>query len=218
MGTGDGERACFQMVPIWEPRFLYSSHSGVACHSFSRCVASSFLRALDAAWGTRRTPPPPLPQAASGGTPPPLRASPSPSLPGGFRLRNGRRFFQRGVDQLLELGQINRPADRMAVDEEERRTVHAQAVAFLAIGLYLGLEPVTVQISGEPRHIQTQLLRLGDEIITAQLVLAGKQSVVHLPELALIPSGQRGLVGQRRFLVHRQRVVLEGEPDLGRVG
>jgi hypothetical protein len=24
------------MVPIWEPRFLYSSHSGVACHTFSR--------------------------------------------------------------------------------------------------------------------------------------------------------------------------------------
>jgi len=32
MGTGERERPCFQMVPIWEPRFLYSSHSGVACH------------------------------------------------------------------------------------------------------------------------------------------------------------------------------------------
>jgi hypothetical protein len=47
MGTCDGERPCFQMVPIWEPRFLYSSHSGVACHPFSRCVASSLAADLD---------------------------------------------------------------------------------------------------------------------------------------------------------------------------
>jgi len=32
IGTCERERPCFQMVPIWEPRFLYSSHSGVACH------------------------------------------------------------------------------------------------------------------------------------------------------------------------------------------
>jgi len=34
MGTGSARAPCFQMVPIREPRFLCSTHSGVACHPF----------------------------------------------------------------------------------------------------------------------------------------------------------------------------------------
>ena len=34
----------FEVVPIWEPRFLYSFHSGVACHPLCRCEASFFCR------------------------------------------------------------------------------------------------------------------------------------------------------------------------------
>ena len=49
MGTGDRERACFLMVPVWEPRFLYSSHSGVACHPFSSRLRRLFVALLDAA-------------------------------------------------------------------------------------------------------------------------------------------------------------------------
>ena len=40
MGTLMAESLRFEVVPIWEPRFLYSSHSGVACHPLSRCEAS----------------------------------------------------------------------------------------------------------------------------------------------------------------------------------
>ena len=43
---GADERPCFQMVPIWEPRFLYSTRSGVTCYSFSRREASSFSSKL----------------------------------------------------------------------------------------------------------------------------------------------------------------------------
>ena len=51
MGTGEGKRACFQMVPIWEPRLPYSSHSGVACHPFCRCEASSFSSSFQCCLG-----------------------------------------------------------------------------------------------------------------------------------------------------------------------
>jgi len=37
--------ALFSTVTVWEPRFLYSSHSGVACHPSSRREAPSFPRA-----------------------------------------------------------------------------------------------------------------------------------------------------------------------------
>ena len=41
---------------------------------------------------------------------------------------------------------------------------------------------------------------------------------MHLPELALLARGQRRFVRQRRFLVHRQRVVFEGEAHLRGIG
>jgi hypothetical protein len=53
IGTWAGAGALFSNGPIREPRFLYSSNSGVACHTFSRCEASSFLRALNTASVTR---------------------------------------------------------------------------------------------------------------------------------------------------------------------
>src|SRR5271157_5575713 len=46
MGTWRAPMLCFQLVPIWEPRFLYSSHSGVTCHPFSRCAAPLARRGL----------------------------------------------------------------------------------------------------------------------------------------------------------------------------
>jgi hypothetical protein len=42
----NGAEAVFSDGPVWEPRFLYSSHSGVACHYFSRCEASASAATL----------------------------------------------------------------------------------------------------------------------------------------------------------------------------
>jgi hypothetical protein len=60
-----------------------------------------------------------------------------------------RRFSGRGVDQVLEVLQVGAAADGVAVDEEVRGAVYAQAVAFLAVLVYLRFEAVGVQVSRE---------------------------------------------------------------------
>jgi hypothetical protein len=80
MGTAERERLCFRIVPRREPRFLYSSHSGVACHR--------------------------LPAASGGSSPLPWmpRGMISPSWVGSKRKRRrltARRGFLAGVLILL---------------------------------------------------------------------------------------------------------------------
>lgn len=51
-----------------------------------------------------------------------------------------------------------------------------QTVRFLAVGVHNGFEPVAVQILREPRRVQAQLFRLGNQILTRQLVLASESA------------------------------------------
>jgi hypothetical protein len=60
---------------------------------------------------------------------------------------------------VLERRQVNRSADGVTVNEEERCTVHTEAV-----GLDLVFEAVCVEISVESRHVQLQLCGFGDQV------------------------------------------------------
>jgi hypothetical protein len=87
----------------------------------------------------------------------------------GCGLRSWRGgFFQGGVDQVLEIWEAGTAADGVAVDEEEWGAVYAEAVAFLAVGLYLRFEAVGVQIFGEARDVQVQLGGFGDEVVARE--------------------------------------------------
>jgi len=54
-----------------------------------------------------------------------------------------------GVDQSLEVAKVYTAANRVAVDEEERRAVDPQTIALLPVSAHLGLEPMAVQVFGE---------------------------------------------------------------------
>ncbi len=92
----------------------------------------------------------------------------APSSGGCGLCGGGGGFFQGGVDQVLEVLQACAAADGVAVDEEERRAVYAQAVAFLAVLVDLGFEAVGVQVFGEARDVQVQLGGFGDEVVARE--------------------------------------------------
>ena len=54
---------------------------------------------------------------------------------------------------------------------------------------------MALDVFGEARDIQIQLLGFGDQVFTAELVLASQGGVVHFPEFALLGGGQGGFVG-----------------------
>ena len=82
--------------------------------------------------------------------------------------RRGCRFFDRRVDQVLEVFEAGAAADGVAVDEKERGAVYAQAVAFLAILVNLWFEAMSVQVFGESRDVEVQLRGLGDEVFARE--------------------------------------------------
>ena len=69
---------------------------------------------------------------------------------------------------MLEGLQVCSAADGVAVDEEERGAVYPQAVAFLAVGIYLRFEAVGVQVFREACDVEVQLLGFGDEIFARE--------------------------------------------------
>ena len=87
-------------------------------------------------------------------------------------------------------------------------------VALLTVGIDLGFKAVAVQVLDETRNVEFQLRSLGDQVVSAQLVLTGEDQVVHLPELPMISGGKRGFMRQRGFPMKRQRKILHGEPYL----
>ena len=121
------------------------------------------------------------------------------------------------VDDLLELLVRLRALDVAAVEVEVRRPLHADLRAERQVGVDAALAGAAVERGLELAHVEAELPRVLLEVGALDVLLVGEQLVVHLPELALRLGRQRGLGGQRRVGVERQRVVAEEEPDLVRV-
>jgi hypothetical protein len=58
-------------------------------------------------------------------------------------------------------------------------------------------------------HVEAQLLGVLLDVGARHRLLVLEEDVVHLPELALLAGGERGLGAHARVLVHRQRELLE---------
>src|SRR5947199_207271 len=71
------------------------------------------------------------------------------------------------------------------------------------------LEAAIGERSRERPDVEVELLRIAGEIAHRQLLLLREQQIVHLPEFALRPRGERRFVRERRILMDRQRAVLE---------
>src|SRR3954447_24451546 len=72
------------------------------------------------------------------------------------------------------------------------------------------------EVAGEPVHVQTELVRVADEVLEVELVLVLEEEVVHLPEGPLFGGGLAsfsGLPGVRMNVVERQVT-----PDVGEIG
>src|SRR3954469_18975335 len=96
------------------------------------------------------------------------------------------------VDDLLERVVRLRTADRAAVDEEGRRSVHACLLAVAQVGVDLGLELVRVDAGVELGGVEAELRRVLLQIGAAQLRRVGKQAVMVRPELSLLVGTGRG--------------------------
>ena len=122
------------------------------------------------------------------------------------------------VDDGLEGVERTRTAQLDTVDAEVGRAARADLLGERHVGVDLGLELVGVQGLLELGHVEAETLSVAVEVRARERLLVLEELVVHLPELALLAGGEGGLRRKGRVLVEGQRVVLEGDADLARVG
>src|SRR5215471_3773301 len=113
-----------------------------------------------------------------------------------------------------ELVQAERSRILFAIDKESRRGAYIASETIAEIGCHALFEVLAVQIGGKPGHIQIEALRLAQEVIPLDVVLIGKDEIVHFPEFSLAIRRQRGAVGELRIGMERKGETLEHPPDL----
>ena len=119
--------------------------------------------------------------------------------------------------ELFQLIERPCPGIRLPVDEKCRSAVHAKLFPFRDVGGDGLLEPLAIYIFAEAVEVQAQLPGVIQQIVPLCFRLIGEKQVVHLPELALLFRGQRGLMGELRVGVDAERKVLELDCGLNAV-
>jgi hypothetical protein len=86
------------------------------------------------------------------------------------------------------------------------------------VGGDLGLVGALVERRLELVQVELELRGVLLDVGAGHRLLVLEEDVMHLPELALLAGGQRGLGADLGVLVHRQREVLEDDADVLGVG
>jgi hypothetical protein len=123
-------------------------------------------------------------------------------------------MLQLGVQDGFQGLQFDLAVVVLAIDEQRRRTHDPHVAAVFQIVRHGLADFRRVDVGFEALHIQPDGRGQRQNRGTAQVVVAGKQGVVHLPELALLLRGDRGGGGQRGLRMHVQRELFEEQPDL----
>jgi hypothetical protein len=135
-------------------------------------------------------------------------------------LADRRSLFrlQKLLDMFLERIKGQRPGEefcrfdlrttRLGIPEEKRgRAGHASLLALLETGIDLGGVFAAVETGLEGRHVQPKSLGMPPQRLGLELLLLGKQAVMHLPAFALLvraPERLRGFAGQLVHILQRK--------------
>src|SRR5262249_23636451 len=106
-------------------------------------------------------------------------------------------------------------------DDDRGRAADAGLVGDLALGLDERLVGVAVERGLELGHVDAERLGVVLERLALEVLLLGEEPVVVLPDsllALLLPGLLRGLGGERRVLVHGERLVAPDDLELLAVG
>src|SRR6185295_2828334 len=131
--------------------------------------------------------------------------------------RSSRRasasLLERPVDGHAKLLDAVRADHGAAVDEKRGIAVDAERLGLLDVTLDVRRETALVQTARERVGIEAELARVGEQITAPELGLLREETIVVRPVLARGAGAARRLVRRARQGMHRERTILEDQPN-----